>query len=57
VSGLTPSKFVAAIEELEQRGIVRASPSAIATYDFTHDLIRQAAYFVGSKFNATPLMQ
>ncbi len=44
VSGLAPSEFVAAIEELERHGIIRASPSVMATCDFTHDLIRQAAY-------------
>jgi DNA-binding SARP family transcriptional activator/tetratricopeptide (TPR) repeat protein len=44
VSGLAPSELVAAMEDLERRGIIRASPSTPATYDFTHDLIRQAAY-------------
>jgi DNA-binding SARP family transcriptional activator/tetratricopeptide (TPR) repeat protein len=44
VSGLAPAELVAAMEDLEQRGIIRASASPIGTYDFTHDLIRQSAY-------------
>ena len=39
------------IEELERRGILRSSRSAdgAATYDFAHDLIRQAAYLKTSE--------
>ena len=44
VSGLAPAELVAAMEDLERRGIIRASASSTAAYDFTHDLIRQAAY-------------
>src|SRR5262249_13594058 len=44
VSGLAPTELVAAMEELECRGIIRASAASSATYDFTHDLIRQSAY-------------
>jgi len=44
VSGLAPAELVAAMEELERRGITRASASSSAAYDFTHDLIRRAAY-------------
>lgn len=44
VSGLAPAELVAAMEELERRGVIRASVSTMAAYDFTHDLIRQAAY-------------
>ena len=44
VSGLAPAELVAAMEELERRGVIRASASARAAYDFTHDLIRRAAY-------------
>ena len=39
VSGLAPAELVGAMEELERRGVIRASASAGATYDFTHDLI------------------
>jgi DNA-binding SARP family transcriptional activator/tetratricopeptide (TPR) repeat protein len=44
VSGLAPAELVAAVEDLERRGIISASASSTAAYDFTHDLIRQAAY-------------
>jgi DNA-binding SARP family transcriptional activator/tetratricopeptide (TPR) repeat protein len=44
VSGLAPAELVAAMEELERRGIIRVSTASTAAYDFTHDLIRQAAY-------------
>jgi hypothetical protein len=44
VSGLAPAELVAAMEDLERRGLIRASASSSAVYDFTHDLIRQAAY-------------
>ena len=44
VSGLAPAELVGAMEELERRGVIRASASSSASYDFTHDLIRRAAY-------------
>ena len=44
VSGLSPAELLAAMEDLERRGVIRASASSTAAYDFTHDLIRQAAY-------------
>src|SRR5262249_21593506 len=44
VSGLAPAELVAAMEDLERRGVIRTSVSSSAAYDFTHDLIRQAAY-------------
>src|SRR5262249_4581879 len=43
-SGLSPAELVVAMHELERRGVIRASASLSAAYDFTHDLIRQAAY-------------
>jgi predicted ATPase/DNA-binding SARP family transcriptional activator len=44
VSGLAPAELVGAMEELERRGVIRASASPSASYDFTHDLIRRAGY-------------
>jgi predicted ATPase/DNA-binding SARP family transcriptional activator len=44
VSGLAPAELLAAMEELERRGVIRASGSQRGAYDFTHDLIRRAAY-------------
>jgi len=46
VSARPISDLLAAIEELERRGIVRASgsPATGTDCDFTHDLIRQVAY-------------
>ncbi len=42
VSGAAPSELLASVEELERRGILR--PSGEGAYDFTHDLVRRAAY-------------
>jgi DNA-binding SARP family transcriptional activator len=39
---LSPSEWDDALEELERRGIIRCSGEAC--YDFSHDLIRSAAY-------------
>jgi DNA-binding SARP family transcriptional activator len=41
-----PTELLDSIEELERRGILRSARAAdgTATYDFAHDLIRQAAY-------------
>jgi DNA-binding SARP family transcriptional activator len=48
VTGLSPSALASALEELERRGIVRASASdggdGDGGYDFVHDLIRAGAY-------------
>jgi DNA-binding SARP family transcriptional activator len=44
VSGRAPAELVGAMEELERRGVIRTSVSANSAYDFTHDLIRRAAY-------------
>ena len=46
-----PTDLLTGIEELERRGILRSSRSAdgAATYDFAHDLIRQAAYLKTSE--------
>jgi predicted ATPase/DNA-binding SARP family transcriptional activator len=44
VSGLAPAELVGAMDELERRGVIRAAASPSASYDFTHDLIRRAAY-------------
>ena len=41
VSGAAPGELVGAMAELERRGVIRPSG---ALYDFTHDLIREAAY-------------
>jgi len=43
VTGLASVDLLAAIEELERRGVVLASAAA-ASYDFVHDLVRVAAY-------------
>ncbi len=40
-SGLGPAEGVSAIEELERRAVLRVVASG---YDFSHDLLRQAAY-------------
>jgi len=39
---LPPADLVAAVEELERHGVLRAG--AAASYDFAHDLVRGAAY-------------
>jgi len=46
-----PTELLDGIEELERRGILRSARSADgrATYDFAHDLIRQAAYLKTSE--------
>jgi predicted ATPase len=46
VAPLPAPELVAGIEELERRGILRGStsPDGATSYDFSHDLIRQAAY-------------
>ena len=44
VSGLAPAEIVAVMKELEDRGVVRTSISSANDYDFSHDLIRRAAY-------------
>jgi DNA-binding SARP family transcriptional activator len=46
VAPLAAIDLDAGIEELERRGILRSasSPDGSTTYDFSHDLIRQAAY-------------
>lgn len=41
VSGIAASPLLAALERLERHGIVRP---AVGAYDFTHDLLRRAAY-------------
>jgi predicted ATPase len=41
VSGVTPLELFEAVEELERKGILR---SAGERYDFSHDLVRDAAY-------------
>jgi DNA-binding SARP family transcriptional activator len=41
-SGLAPADLLAAVDELERRGILRAA--AGGGWDFSHDLVRDAAY-------------
>ena len=42
VRGAPSSDLVAALDHLERHGILRATPDG--TYDFSHDLLREAAY-------------
>ncbi len=43
VVGLAPAELLAAVDDLEQRGIVRAGMGGRG-YDFVHDLVRRSAY-------------
>src|SRR5262249_9563026 len=44
VSGAAPAQLVAAIGGRGGRGVIRGSAAVPSSYDFSHDLIRRAAY-------------
>jgi DNA-binding SARP family transcriptional activator len=41
-AGMAPADLIAALDELERRGVLRGA--AGGTFDFAHDLVRRAAY-------------